>query len=407
MSQLLINKDKSNWLIHILFVRQEFDECMKLIDDVLDSSKDKSEYALFVKAMILRINGNIHESLEMFKKCHLLDPSNIDYLKQFGRSLYLLGRHKAAIDVYDECLKITENDWEIYYYKGLSYKYLRIYDDAIDNFTKANEIQKHDCTFIELGRVYTAQVKYREAIQVSLEGLDFSPENPEILTTIGLLYIRAGENFQAFQFLGNSLTHDPENPKTILATGSIIQDKSDHDAALQKYRIAAVDNPDSAELWNNIGMCFFGKQKYVAAIACLKKALYLDPFQWIAAFNLGLVHLNTGQYASAFHFFSSAINLKPDFSNSYMYLGITLNRLDDFESACNAFEKSLELDDSDCIIYLNYAIVLFNNGDASRASEMFKKAEEIYITLDEEDIEPEMMSQRQTLAKALNFPLNQ
>ena len=92
-----------------------------------------------------------------------------------------------------------------------------------------------------------------------LEGLEYSPENPELLTTIGLVYIRLGENFQAFQFLGNSLTLDPKNPKTILAAGSIIQDKSDHDAALLKYRIAAVYNPDSAELWNNIGMCFFGK----------------------------------------------------------------------------------------------------------------------------------------------------
>ena len=256
---LLINKDRNNWIIHILFIRQEFEDWLKLIDDMLDNAKEKSEYALFVKAMILRINGNIHESLEMFKKCHLLNPSNIDYLKQFGRSLYLLGRHKAAIDVYDEWLKIKENDWEIYYYKGLSYKYLRIYDEAIDNFKKANEKQKHDWTYIELGKVYTAQLKYREAIEVYLEGLEFSPENPEILTTIGLLYIRAGENFQAFQFLGNSLTHDPENPKTILAAGSIIQDKSDHDAALLKYRIAAVDNPDSAELWNNIGMWFFGK----------------------------------------------------------------------------------------------------------------------------------------------------
>ena len=174
--------------------------------------------------------------------------------------------------------------------------------------------------------------------------MQFSPENCEILTTIGLLYIRIGENFQAFQFLGNSLTHDAKNPKTILATGSIIQDKSDHDAALLKYRIAAVHNPDSSELWNNIGMCFFGKQKYVAAIACLKRALYLDPFQWIAAFNLGLVNLNTKQYASAYHFFSVAINLKPDFSNSYMYLGITLNHLSDFESACHAFQKALSLE---------------------------------------------------------------
>lgn len=66
---------------------QEYEECLKKIDDLLEDSNDKSEYGLYVKALILRIQGDIHESLELFKKCHLLDPSNVDYLKQFGRSL--------------------------------------------------------------------------------------------------------------------------------------------------------------------------------------------------------------------------------------------------------------------------------------------------------------------------------
>lgn len=83
---------------------------------------------MYVKALILRIKGNIHDSLELFKKCHLLNPVNIDYLKQFGRSLYLLGRHKASIEVFDECLNIDKDDWEVLHYKGLSYKYLRIYE---------------------------------------------------------------------------------------------------------------------------------------------------------------------------------------------------------------------------------------------------------------------------------------
>ena len=99
----------------------------------------------------------------------------------------------------------------------------------------------------------------------------------QILTTIGLLYLRQGENFKAFDYLGNSLTHDPKNAKTILAAGSIIQDHQDMDVALIKYRVAAVQTPNSAQLWNNIGMCFFGKQRYVAAIACLKKALCAIP----------------------------------------------------------------------------------------------------------------------------------
>ena len=181
-----------------MFLRQEYDECLSVIDRMMNSPSDKSEYSMFIKAMILRIKGNIHDSLELFKKCHLLDPLNCDYLKQFGRSLYLLGWHKAAIDVYEECLKLNQNDWEVYYFKGLSYKYLWIYEEAILNFKKANSVKKHDSTYCELGKVYTAMLDYKQAIEVYLEGLEFSPENPEILTTIGLLYIRAGENFQAF-----------------------------------------------------------------------------------------------------------------------------------------------------------------------------------------------------------------
>jgi len=132
--------------------------------------------------MTFRIQGNIRESLDLFKKCYRLNPTNVDYLKQFGHSLYLLGRHKAAIEVFDECCNLDEDDWEIYYYKGLSYKFLRVFDEAITNFSSANDIQKNENTYIELGRMHQIKQDYKTAIEVYLEGLDFSPENAEILT---------------------------------------------------------------------------------------------------------------------------------------------------------------------------------------------------------------------------------
>jgi Bardet-Biedl syndrome 4 protein len=119
----------------VLFLRQEFEECLKLVDQMLEDSHGRSEYATYLKALILRIKGKIHESLELFKRCHMLNPGNPDYLKQFGRSLYLLGRHKAAIEVFDECLNLQKTDWEIYFYKGLSYKFLRVYEESISCFS--------------------------------------------------------------------------------------------------------------------------------------------------------------------------------------------------------------------------------------------------------------------------------
>merc|ERR1719263_418827 len=142
--------------------------------------------------------------------------------------------------------------------------------------------------FMQLGKVYALQEDYKSAIDVFTEALEFSAENAEVLTTLGILYLRMGENFRAFDYLGNSLTHDPKNPKTILAAGSIIQDHSDMDVALVKYRVAAVYTPSSAQLWNNIGMCFFGKSKFVAAISCLKRRSTWTPSSGSSATTSGL-----------------------------------------------------------------------------------------------------------------------
>jgi hypothetical protein len=49
-------------------------------------------------------------------------------LTQVARSLYLLGKHKAAIEVYEEASKIGAPDWEIMHNKGLCLMYLKQYD---------------------------------------------------------------------------------------------------------------------------------------------------------------------------------------------------------------------------------------------------------------------------------------
>ena len=54
---------------------------------------------------------------------------------------------------------------------------------------------------------------------LSQEALEFSPESPELLTTVGLLHLQKGDNQKAFESLGNALTHDPRDPKAILAAG--------------------------------------------------------------------------------------------------------------------------------------------------------------------------------------------
>jgi Bardet-Biedl syndrome 4 protein len=334
-------RDKKNWLIHALYVRGETAECLRLIEDQLRAFSALCEYPLYVKGLIRRQQGQIQESLQLFQAATALNPRSPANLKAVARSLVLLGRHRAAIDVYAEAEAVSSDgdDWEVFYNKGLCHVHLKNYRDAEDCFLRANDAVRHDSTSLALANLYALQGDYRRAMEVCLEALDYTPENPELLTRVGLLHLRLGDSFKAFEYLGNALTHDPRSVKAILAAGSVMQDHNDADVALIKYRVAAVQTPNSPQLWNNIGMAFFSKQKYVAAVSCLKRALYLDPFEWIIAFNLGLVHLHTEQWASAFHYLTAAINMKPNLAQAYACLGIALSHLEDVENACAAYEK--------------------------------------------------------------------
>jgi len=305
-------RERQNHYIHLCYTRKDFGECMRTIEEQLRSCGGQSEYPLFIRGLILRQQGKIEESLTTFQAALCLNPLNVNNIKQVGRSLYLLGKHRNAIEVFEEAEKLTSDaeDREIWHNKGMCYLYLKQHEKALECFETANSIQRHEQTSLQMGRVYRLLNRDEDALAVYIDATETSAESAELLTTIGLLYLKQKNNSKAFEYLGNSLTYDPKSAKTILAAGSIIQDNQDNDVALIKYRIAVTQTPFSAQLWNNIGMCFFGKEKYVAAVACLKRAVYLSPFEWIISYNLGVVHLSTEQHASAFHYFSTAINLQ-------------------------------------------------------------------------------------------------
>jgi len=242
--------ENQNWYIHSTYIRNEHEACLAIIDKCLATSAF-CEYAIYVKGLIYRERGRIEESLTLFQSATCLNPNNPANLKQVGHSLYLLGKHRQAIEVYDEAKKIRDetmkvkglppnDDWELLHNKGLCYIHLSQLEAAAECFTRANQQQKHDVTYIQLGKVFEQQGEYTKAISVYQEALVFSSENTEILTTLGLLMLRVGDSSKALSFLDKSLKINPMDSTTILGWGSITQDNQNLDSSLMKYRVMAV-----------------------------------------------------------------------------------------------------------------------------------------------------------------------
>uniref|UniRef100_A0A8C5QKW4 Bardet-Biedl syndrome 4 n=1 Tax=Leptobrachium leishanense TaxID=445787 RepID=A0A8C5QKW4_9ANUR len=400
--------ERRNWLIHLHYVRKDYETCKLAIKEQLQATEGVCEYAIYVQALILRLEGKIQESLELFQTCAVLNPTSSNNLKQVARSLFLLGKHKAAVEVYNEAARLNQKDWEICHNLGVCYMYLKDLTKSKEQLSLALHLHRQDLSAMILGKIHLLLGDTEAAIQTYLHALQLSPESTELLTTLGLLYLQSGSYQKAFEYLGNALTYDPSNYKAILAAGCMMQSHGDFDVALSKYRVAASSFPESSPLWNNIGMCFFGKKKFVAAISCLKRALYLSPFDWRVLYNLGLVHLSMQQYASAFHFLSAAISLHHGNTTLYMLLAVALTYLDDMENAKSSYQQAASLDQADPLVNLNFAIMLYNQGDKKGAMIQYQELERKVSALRESSTEfdPEMVDMAQKLGAALQVGEN-
>ena len=157
--KISLNRSKRNHLIHSLFLREEDDLCLTIIEHQIKDTHNHCQYPLYIKGLILRKKGQLKDSLSYFQQINNFNPSSISNMKEMAKSYYLLGSHQLALNYYNKLSSITE-DWEVEYSKALCLLHLNQYDEAIEAFLLANAIQRQDQTFIQLGILYTFLSQY-------------------------------------------------------------------------------------------------------------------------------------------------------------------------------------------------------------------------------------------------------
>ncbi|XP_015126742.1 Bardet-Biedl syndrome 4 protein [Diachasma alloeum] len=388
-----------NWLLHRHYTRHEYKISKYLIDQELTNSNGHNEYASYLKGLILRREGKIQVSLDCFQNCYNVNSTNVNNVKQIAKSLFLLGSHKRAVDAYLEAGRMSAApDWEIHHSLGECYVKLNLSEDAKREFKRSTELTKNEIPYLSLARLYVEENRVNDAIEVYSAALKTPCESEDAAIELGLVYLRAGDDQQAFQQFGTVLAQSAGCTAAIVPMAYIIQTHQEYDVALFKYKTAVQMLPESYHLWNNIGMCLYGKQKVVAAISCLKRAHYLNPMALLPACNLGRVLLTTGQPASAAIYLCSAVTAAPKNPQPYLLLGIALKKLEDLEGSEKALSKAHALTPQDPLTLINYAVILEERGKRDRANEILSDLKDIAAVT---TVEPQIVETARGLSRRL------
>jgi len=117
--------------------------------------------------------------------------STLDVLKNYGICLYFDKQEEKALTILEPCFQAAVNDPIVNFYMGASYKKLKQFDEssdflelAIETATPAYlaEIYHH------LGQVYGLQRKFDESIDAYKKALELDPSKDELLFEIATTY---------------------------------------------------------------------------------------------------------------------------------------------------------------------------------------------------------------------------
>ena len=68
--------------------------------------------------------------------------------------------------------------------------YQKDYDRAKECLKQAITYNRNELSYIMLGKIYLIEQDVHMAIDVYKRAVEFAPENPDLLTTLGLLYMQ-------------------------------------------------------------------------------------------------------------------------------------------------------------------------------------------------------------------------
>ncbi len=184
-----------------------------------------------------------------------------------------------------------------------------------------------------LSEVYRAVQMYPLARTTLFQALKQDPQNPDILSKIGMLEVEMG----------------------------LLNEGLDHLKKAVKYF------PFDADAWNYMGIAYWKKKDFSKALKAFEEARKLDPTDAMVLNNMGNLFFSMGRVKKALDMYSEATQIDPTLAAGWNGMGACELALGNLEKAITYWKKALQVDP-------NYMFALFNLGTELFKAQRYREA---------------------------------
>jgi len=168
-----------------------------------------------------------------------------------------VGYWQNSITLFDHTLKVTDNNWYIYYNRGAAYCGLGNYNQVIDDCTRAIEIKPgYAEAYNNRGYAYYGLGNYRQAIKDLNRAIEIKPGYAEAYNNRGVAYNGFGNYSQAIEDYGRAVEIKPGYVNAYYNRGLVYLNQADNISSCRDARKACgLGNCKLLEAANTRGLC--------------------------------------------------------------------------------------------------------------------------------------------------------
>lgn len=380
-------------------------------DSILILNPDNVQANLY-KAQSLAASGDKKAALDLYKKVSALDPDNetvqadmismvkdtmtipqfVEYIKKTypnnaGDILYdyALDLHKKdkladAINLYNEVIKIDNNNSEAYVNLAIAQGQNKSFDAALatintakSKFSNNSQIRETELSLkaqatdekLEIAANYYNNKDYQNAIN---EYLKITPATADTMLGVASAYQNMNNTDKAIEYYKQALILAPTNSDIAYYIAALYADKEDMGNAniyAQKSLALNKTNKQAQELVKNISenltaqnldnaIALFDQEKYTESLNLINQVLASDTKNAYALYYRGMIYDTQKKYNQAITDYKKAISVNPDLLIVNYLIGVDYDMQEQYKNAMSyykAFTATYTEDDD----YLKYA----------------------------------------------------
>jgi tetratricopeptide (TPR) repeat protein len=296
----------------LFFVDSQFTRLQTLALSAIGQAPAPTPFAstLATEALTAYAQGDVVTAVSLLERAVQQQPTNVNYLYEYGRLLLENNQPEPAIDIGQRAIDAAPDDPRGY---ALKARAMDLSGDSANAIPVAQSGLLVDQFFaplhVALAGAYTSIDRYQQSLEAAERAVELDPNDPNARRVYAFALIWVGEREAAIAQLEQAVALNPNLATPYFELARQYRSVQRYEEAIATYELVLAMQPDNARAYLRLCETFYEVRDDAQALGYCDDALRVDPNLADAYRQRGQVRYTRRNYEGAIEDFEQCVRL--------------------------------------------------------------------------------------------------